>query len=63
MDAAGSTGHLVELGELVFRARETDLEFFGFAEPAFPLGLGDAVDEVVAAVDEPRPLVRIWSQE
>jgi hypothetical protein len=38
----------VDLGEFVLGAGEADLESFGFAEPAFAVGFGDAGDEVVA---------------
>ncbi|MFF4041348.1 hypothetical protein [Streptomyces sp. NPDC001816] len=41
-------GTAVELGKLLLRTRETDLESFGFAQPAFAPGLSDAGNEVVA---------------
>ena len=49
--SAGRRGHpelhrtdsLLELGELVDRTGSADLESFDLAEPAFLLGLGDAV--------------------
>ena len=37
-----------ELGEFVSGAGEADVEPVDFAEPAFGMGLGDAVEEVVA---------------
>lgn len=56
-------GAAVDPGEFLRCASEADLESFDFAKPAFPLGLGDAGDEVVADVDESCPLGRIWSKE
>ncbi len=56
-------GTAVQLGEFLFCSREADLESFDFAQPAFPLGLGDTGDEVVADIDEPCPLGRVGSQE
>lgn len=56
-------GAAVELGEFLLCAGEADLESFDFTEPAFPLGLGDAGEEVVADVDESCPLGWIWSKE
>lgn len=38
----------VELGELVVGAGEAGLEAFDLAEPALPLRLGDAGEQVVA---------------
>ena len=45
-------GAPVDLGEFAVGAGEADLESFGFAEPAFAVGFGDAVDEVVADLDD-----------
>jgi hypothetical protein len=61
MGAAG--GYLVHLGEFGAGAGEADFQPFGLAEPAVGLGFGDAGDEVVADVDQPRPGGRVWSQE
>jgi hypothetical protein len=44
----GGAGSAVDLGEFVFGAGEADLEAFGFAEPAFAFGFGDAGGQVVA---------------
>ena len=43
----------VDLGELVLGAGEADLEALDLAEPAFALGLGDAVVQVVPDLLEP----------
>ena len=49
VDVLGSAGGgQVGLSELVVGGGEADLESFGFAGPAFALGLGDAGQEVVA---------------
>lgn len=53
----------IELGKFVLGAGEADLEALDLAEPAFPLGLGDAGDQVVADLHEPTPLGRIGAQE
>jgi hypothetical protein len=45
-DRGGGAGAPVDLGELVFGSGEADLEAFGFAEPAFAFGFGDAGGEV-----------------
>jgi len=47
-DGGWGAGAPVDLGELVLGAGEADLESFGFAEPAFAVGFGDAGGEVVA---------------
>jgi hypothetical protein len=47
-DEGWGAGAAVDLGELVLGAGEADLESFGFAEPAFAVGFGDAGGEVVA---------------
>ena len=52
-DWAGGAGAPVDLGELVFGAGEADLESFGFAEPAFASGFGDAGGQVAGC---PPPL-------
>jgi hypothetical protein len=44
----GAAGPLVELGKLLLRSGEADLEPFDFAEPGFALGLGDAGEQVAA---------------
>src|SRR5207248_9301331 len=49
-------GSPVYLGELVAGAGQADLESFGFAMPAFPLGFGDAGDEVVPDLGDAGPL-------
>jgi len=46
-------GDLVHLGEFRAGAGETDLQAFGFAEPAVRFGFGDAGEQVVADLDEP----------
>ncbi len=52
----GRAGAPVDLGELVFGAGAADLESFGFAEPAFAVGFGDACGEVVADLGDAVPL-------
>ena len=47
LDSGGPEGHLIELGEFGFRARQADPESFGLAVPAFPFGLADPVEKVV----------------
>ena len=59
--AAG--GELVHLSEFRGRCGEADLEPLGFTEPAFTLGLGDAVAQVVADADQAGPLRRVRPQE
>jgi hypothetical protein len=46
----------VELGELVAGCGEADVESVDFPEQAFGVGFGDAVEEVVADLDESGPL-------
>jgi hypothetical protein len=53
----------VELGELLPRGSEADLQAFGFAEPAFVLGFADAGLEVVAQVGQPGPLGWVGPQQ
>jgi hypothetical protein len=55
-DWAGGAGAPVDLGEFVFGAGEADLESFGFAEPAFAVGFGDAGGEVVTDLGDAGPL-------
>src|SRR5260370_29677830 len=55
-DRGGGAGAPVDLGELVLGAGEADLESFGFAEPAFAAGFGDAGDEVAADLGDAGPL-------
>jgi len=50
---------LLEAVERGHRSVEADPESLDLAEPARPLGLGDAVEEVVADVDESCPLDRV----
>jgi len=59
-DGAWGAGAPVDLGELVPGAGEADLESFGFAEPAFAVGFGDAGGEVVADLGDAGPLGRVW---
>lgn len=59
----GSVRLSIELCKLVLGACEAGLQDLHLAEPVFALGLGDAGDEVVADVGEPRPLGRIGSKE
>src|SRR5258708_36663802 len=56
----GVAGAAVDLGELVFGAGEADFQGFGFAEPAFALGFGDAGGEVVADLGDAGPLGGVW---
>ena len=64
MDVLGSAGGgQVGLGELVVGGGEADLESLGFTGPAFALGFGDAVQEVVADFFEPAALGGVDPQE
>ena len=45
-----------DLGELVFVSGQADFQAFDFAGPAFALGFGDAVDQVVADLGDAGPL-------
>jgi hypothetical protein len=56
LDGCVAVGAAVELGELVVGAGEADLEAFDLAEPAFPLRLGDAGEQVVADLLQARSL-------
>jgi hypothetical protein len=58
---AGS--ELIELGELGGRCGEADLQAFDLTEPVVLLGLGNAVAEVVADLDQAGPLRRIGSKQ
>jgi hypothetical protein len=60
--ALAAQGRL-DLGELVLGAGEADLEALDLAGPAFALGLGDAVVQVVPDLLEPAALGGVWSQE
>jgi hypothetical protein len=62
VDGGGSAGHLVELGEFRFGSCQADLESLDFAVPSFALGLGDAVEQVVADLDDPWSLGRRRAQ-
>jgi hypothetical protein len=53
-----AAGHLVELGELVPGCLEADLQALGLAGPAFPVGLGDALDQVLLDLGDAVPLRR-----
>src|SRR6266516_3264443 len=59
-EVGGAVGAVVDLGELVFGAGEADFEAFGFAEPAFAFGFGDAGKEVVADLGDAGPLGGVW---
>ncbi|MFD7020531.1 hypothetical protein [Streptomyces sp. NPDC059928] len=59
--SAGCFG--VELRQLALRPGKADLQALDLAEPAFPFGLSDAGQEVVADVGEPCPLGRIRPKE
>src|SRR5581483_10601187 len=52
-----------DLGQLVVRGGEADLQALGFAGPAFPPGLADAGGQVVADFFQPRALGRVISEE
>jgi hypothetical protein len=49
----------VDLFDLVACPGKADPQSFDFAEPSLALGFGDAVDEIVADLDQPGPLVMI----
>ena len=55
--------HVVDLCEFVLGGGKTDSQSFGFADPAFALGFVDAVDKVVADVEQPLPLIGIDAQQ
>ena len=63
MDGCPAGDEVVDLGELVLRGGEADLQALGFAVPAFALGLGDAGDQVVADLFQPRPLGEVDPEE
>jgi hypothetical protein len=56
IDRAVVSGGAVDLGELVLGAGEADFQALDLAEPAFALGLGDAVEEVAADLGDAGPL-------
>ena len=58
-DGGGAAGSVVELGELGVGGGEADAQALGFPGPAFAVGFGDAVSEVVADFDETWPLGRV----
>jgi hypothetical protein len=49
------------LGEFVSGGGEADVEPVDFAEPAFGVGFGDAVEEVVADLNQSGSLGRVGS--
>ncbi|MGW7622316.1 hypothetical protein ACWGLG_42215 [Streptomyces antimycoticus] len=59
----GSPGGGVDLADLGLGAGQADLESFDFAEPAFPLGLGDPVEEIVADLHQAPALCRVWPEQ
>jgi hypothetical protein len=61
LGAAG--GGRVGLGELAGGGVEADLEFFGFADPSFAFGFGDAGVEVGADLFEAVPLGGVDAEE
>ena len=63
MDGGAPPGEFIELGELLPRGGETDLQALGLAEPAFVLGFADAGLEVVAQVGQPGPLGWVGPQQ
>jgi hypothetical protein len=62
-EVGGAAGRRLELGDLIVRCGEADLEAVDLAEPALAFGFSDAGDQVVADVDESRLLRRVRSQE
>jgi len=52
-------GELAHSVQFLFGGSEGGLEASGFAEPAVVLGFGDAGFQVVADLDQPRPLVGV----
>ena len=64
MDVLGSAGGgCVGLGELAGGGGEADFDSFGFADPAFAFGLGDAGVEVVVDLLQAVALGGVDSQE
>jgi hypothetical protein len=61
--SGGAAGAPVELGELLFRTREADLESLNIPEPVLPFGLDDADKQVVADLRDALMLARIWPKE
>ena len=41
---------------------EADFKTFDLAEPTLAFGFGDAVEEVVANLDQPVPLIGVWPE-
>ena len=60
VDGGGGAGPAVDLGEVVFSAGEADFQAFGFAEPAFAFGFGDAGGQVVADLGDAGSLGGVW---
>lgn len=63
MDGVGSTGHFIELGELVLRSYEADLESFNFAGPPLTFSFGDPGEQVVADLEDAGSLDRRRAKE
>jgi hypothetical protein len=55
--AAAAGDEAVDLGELVVRGGEADLQSLGFAGPALVLGFVDAGGQVVADIRQTGPLI------
>lgn len=51
------------MAELGFGPGEADAESFDLAEPTFPVGFGDPVEEIVADLHEPAALGGVGAQE
>ena len=60
MHGGGAAG---QLGELLARPVEADLEALGFASPAFAFGFADAGGQVVADAFQPPPLSWVDAKE
>src|SRR5256885_6614795 len=58
-----AAGPLIQLGELVPRRVEADLEALGFAGPAFAFGFADPGGQVVADAFQPCPLGWVNAEE
>ena len=56
-------GELLKLGKFLLCAGEADLEALDLAEPAFALGFGDSVHQIVADLHEPRLLGGVGARE
>jgi len=59
----GAAGPLIQLGELLPRRVEADLEALGFAGPAFAFGFADPGGQVVADAFQPCPLSWVNAKE